>query len=203
MQIRELKIPDAYEFTPQQHRDDRGAFLEFYRFDRFEEVVGHALELRQANLSVSSRGVVRGVHYALLPPGQAKFVVAPAGAFLDIVVDIRVGSPTYGTWDSVVIDDVDRRGVYLAEGLGHVLVALTDTATAAYLTSAVFDPDREKGISPLDPELGLEFPFPRAELRLSPKDLAAPTLADAAEAGLLPSWGESRAYYTSLDGAAR
>jgi dTDP-4-dehydrorhamnose 3,5-epimerase len=199
VRIRELDIPDAYEFSPEVHRDDRGEFAEFYRFDRLEETVGHALTLKQGNLSVSSRGVVRGVHYALVPPSQAKFVHAPHGAFLDVVVDIRVGSPTFGRWDSVVIDDVDRRGVYVAEGLGHVLIALTDGATASYLTSAVFDPEREKGISPLDPELGIDFPLPVDELVLSPKDLAAPTLAEAASLGLLPTWDETRAYYRSLE----
>lgn len=195
---RELAIPDAFEFTPVQHRDDRGTFLEFYRSDALEEAVGHRLDLRQGNLSVSARGVVRGVHYALVPPSQAKFVFAPRGALLDIIVDIRVGSPTFGSWDSVVIDDVDRRAVYVAEGLGHMLVALTDDATASYLTSAGFDPEREKGLDPLDPELAIELPFPRDEVRLSPKDLAAPSLAEAAEAGLLPTWDECRAYYDSL-----
>jgi dTDP-4-dehydrorhamnose 3,5-epimerase len=198
---RELAIPDAFELTPVQHRDDRGTFLEFYRVEALEDAVGHGLDLKQGNLSVSDRGVVRGVHYALVPPSQAKFVFAPRGALLDIVVDIRVGSPTFGRWDSVIIDDVDRRAVYVAEGLGHVLVALTDQATAGYLTSAVFDPDREKGIDPLDPELAIEFPFPPDDLRLSPKDLAAPSLAEAAEAGILPTCDECRRYYDSLKGA--
>lgn len=199
--MRELTIPDAYEFTPVQHRDDRGLFLEFYRADRLEETVGHPLRLQQGNLSVSARGVVRGVHYALVPPSQAKFVFAPKGAFLDVIVDIRVGSPTFGRWDSVVIDDVDRRAVYLSEGLGHVLVALTEGATANYLTSAVFDPQREKGIDPLDPELGIEFPFPVEELVLSDKDRAAPSLAQAAAEGLLPTWDECRAFYDRLSKA--
>ena len=198
---RELAIPDAYEFTPVQHHDDRGTFLEFYRFEVLEEVVGHRLDLRQGNLSVSARGVVRGVHYALVPPSQAKFVHAPRGALLDIIVDIRVGSPTFGAWDSVVIDDQDRRAVYVAEGLGHMLVALTDDATASYLTSAVFDATREKGLDPLDPELAIDFPFPRDELLLSPKDLEAPGLAQAAAAGLLPTWDECRAHYDALRAA--
>jgi dTDP-4-dehydrorhamnose 3,5-epimerase len=198
VKARELAIPDAYEFTPVLHGDDRGTFLEFYRFEALEETVGHRLDLRQGNLSTSARGVVRGIHYALVPPSQAKFVFAPRGALLDVIVDIRVGSPTFGQWDSVVIDDVDRRAVYLAEGLGHMLVALSDDATASYLTSAVFDPEREKGLDPLDPELAIEFPIPREQMRLSPKDLAAPGLSEAAEAGLLPTWDECRAFYDSL-----
>jgi dTDP-4-dehydrorhamnose 3,5-epimerase len=200
VQLRELSIPDAYELTPIVHRDDRGSFTEMYRFDALEAVIGHRFELRQGNLSTSARGAVRGVHYALVPPSQAKFVYAPFGALLDIVVDIRVGSPTFGAWDSVVIDDVERRAVYLAEGLGHVLVALTEGATANYLASEVYNPERELGIDPLDPELGIAYPFERHELLVSPKDLEAPSLADAAAAGRLPDYAECRAFYASLSG---
>ena len=198
MLVRELSIPDAYEFTPVVHSDSRGVFLESYRFEPLEQAVGHRLDLRQTNISVSARGVVRGVHYALVPPSQAKFVTAPRGALLDVIVDIRVGSPTFGQWDSVVLDEVERKAVYLAEGLGHVLIALTDDATALYLASAVFTPERELGLNPLDPELAIEYPFPLDELVLSPKDTEAPGLSEAAERGLLPNWDECREFYASL-----
>jgi len=202
VQIRELSIPDAYEFSPVIHSDSRGAFFESYRFEQLAATVGHPLPLRQANISVSARGVVRGVHYALVPPGQAKYVMAVRGAFLDYVVDLRVGSPTFGAWDSVRIDDVDHRAVYLSEGLGHVLVALTDQATASYLASTVFDPVRELAINPFDPDLALDLPFPRDELIVSDKDRDAPSLADALASGALPSWAECRAFTDSLAGEA-
>lgn len=198
MQSRELKIPDAWEFTPTQHRDDRGVFFEFYRFEQLEEHAGHPLVLRQGNTSVSSKGVVRGIHYALVPPGQAKYVTAPRGAFIDYIIDLRVGSPTFGTWDSVLIDDIDRRAVYLSEGLGHAIVSLTDDATVSYLVSEVFNPVRELGIDVLDPEIGLVFPPEIGEPILSPKDTQAPSLAEALAAGALPTWQESRDYYRSL-----
>ena len=198
MQIRELSIPDAYEITPLQRADDRGVFLEWYRFDVLEQTIGHALDLRQANTSVSSKGVVRGVHFADVPPSQAKYVTATHGAVLDYVVDIRVGSPTFGQWDSVRLDDVDRRAIYLSEGLGHVFVALTDRATVSYLVTDVFNPAREHGINPLDRDIALVFPDEAGELLLSPKDLEAPSLAEAKAAGLLPTWDETRAFYTSL-----
>ncbi|CAN5320411.1 dTDP-4-dehydrorhamnose 3,5-epimerase [soil metagenome] len=198
MQIRELAIPDAWEFTPTQHRDDRGVFLEYYRFEQLEEKVGHALTLRQANTSVSVRGVARGIHYALVPPGQAKYVTATRGAFVDFIIDLRVGSPTFGTWDSVLIDDVDRRAVYLAEGLGHAIVSLTDQATVSYLVSEVFNPVRELGINVLDPDICLVFPPEAGELLLSPKDTDAPGLQEALAAGLLPTWQESKDLYASL-----
>lgn len=199
MQIRELSIPDAFEVTPKQFGDDRGVFLEWYRFDRLEEAVGHRLDLAQANTSVSRRGVVRGIHFADVPPSQAKYVTTTRGAVLDFVVDIRVGSPTFGQWDSVLLDDEDRRAVYIAEGLGHCFVALTDDATVSYLVSSTYHADREHGIDPLDPEVGLDFPEAAGELLLSPKDTAAPSLAQAAASGLLPTWEATRAYYDALN----
>lgn len=198
MQIRELSIPDAYEITPIQREDDRGVFLEWYRFDRLEEVIGHPLLLRQANTSVSSKGVVRGIHYADIPPSQAKYVTATHGAVLDYIVDIRVGSPTFGQWDTVRLDDVDRKAVYLSEGLGHVFVSLTDGATVSYLVSDVYNPVREHGINPLDPDIALVFPEEAGEPLLSPKDTEAPSLREAEAQGLLPTWDAARAYYESL-----
>ena len=151
------------------------------------------------NTSVSRRGSVRGIHFADIPPSQAKYVMAPHGAVLDFVIDIRVGSPTYGQWDSVLLDDKDRRAVYVAEGVGHCFVALTDDATVSYLVTDVYTPTREHGIDPLDGDIGLEFPIPADELLLSPKDTDAPGLAEAAESGLLPTWDAARAFYASLD----
>lgn len=200
MQIRELKIPDSYEITPKQFGDDRGVFLEWYRFDKLAEVVGHPIDLRQANTSVSKRGVVRGIHFADVPLGQAKYVTATHGAVLDYVIDIRVGSPTYGQWDTVLLDDTDRRAIYIAEGLGHAFVALTDDATVSYLVTDTFNAEREHGIDPLDSEIGLVFPAEAGEPLLSPKDTEAPSLGEAASAGLLPTWDDMRTYYASLDG---
>ncbi|MDI2099394.1 dTDP-4-dehydrorhamnose 3,5-epimerase family protein [Ruicaihuangia caeni] len=199
MQIRELSIPDSYEITPKQFADDRGVFLEWYRFDRLEEAVGRSLDLRQANTSVSKRGVVRGIHFADIPPSQAKYVTATHGAVLDFVIDIRVGSPTFGQWDSVLLDDQDRRAIYIAEGLGHCFVALTDDATVSYLVTDVYNAPREHGINPLDPEVALVFPDAAGEPLLSPKDTEAPSLAEAAASGLLPTWDAARAFYAELN----
>jgi dTDP-4-dehydrorhamnose 3,5-epimerase len=203
VQIRELSIPDSYEITPEQHADDRGVFLEWYRFDRLQETVGHSLDLRQGNTSVSKRGSVRGIHFADIPPSQAKYVTAPYGAVLDFVIDIRVGSPTFGKWDSVLLDDKDRRAIYVAEGLGHCFVALTDNATVSYLVSDVYNPTAEHGINPLDEDIALAFPAEAGELLLSPKDTDAPGLAEAAAAGLLPTWDAARAFYATLDNGGK
>lgn len=203
MQIRELTIPDAYEITPILRQDDRGLFLEWYRFDRLAEATGHPIVLRQANTSVSKRGVVRGIHFADVPLGQAKYVTVTHGAVIDYIIDIRVGSPTFGQWDSVRLDDVDRKAVYLSEGLGHAFVALTEGAVVSYLVTDTYNPTGEHAINPLDPEIALVFPEEAGEALLSPKDTEAPSLAEAAAQGLLPTWDAMRAYYASLTEAAR
>jgi dTDP-4-dehydrorhamnose 3,5-epimerase len=203
VQIRELKIKDSYEITPVQRSDDRGVFLEWYRFDKLEEAVGHPLTLRQANTSVSRKGVVRGIHFADVPLGQAKYVMVTHGAVLDYVVDIRVGSPTFGQWDSVRLDDVDRKAIYIAEGLGHAFVALTENATVSYLVTDVYNPTAEHGIDPLDPDIALVFPEEAGEPLLSPKDTDAPSLREAQAAGLLPTIDAMQSYYESLTPAGR
>ena len=203
MITRELSIPGAWEFTPKQHKDERGVFFEFYRHEALTEAAGHPLTLRQGNMSVSAKGVARGIHYALVPPGQAKYVTAVRGAFVDYIIDLRVGSPTFGEWDSVLIDDVDRRTVYLSEGLGHAIVSLTDNATVSYLVSEVFNATRELGVNILDPEIGLKFPDEIGEPLMSPKDVEAPTLSEALAAGNLPTWNQYRDMQRELSEKAK
>ncbi|MCW2941153.1 MAG: dTDP-4-dehydrorhamnose 3,5-epimerase, partial [Actinomycetia bacterium] len=147
--------------------------------------------------SVSARGVLRGIHFADVPPGQAKYVTCVAGAILDVAVDLRVGSPTFGAWEAVRLDDVSRKGLYLAEGLGHAFLALTDQATVVYLCSEPYNPTGEHGVNPLDPEIGIAWPA-GIEPLLSPKDAAAPTLAQAREAGLLPDYEQCTKFYRNL-----
>ncbi|MDG4802574.1 dTDP-4-dehydrorhamnose 3,5-epimerase family protein [Micromonospora sp. WMMD980] len=195
MKVRPLGIAGAWEVTPVPHADPRGLFLEWYRFDRLAEAVGHPLRLAQANLSVSARGVVRGIHFADVPPGQAKYVTCVRGAVLDVVVDVRTGSPTFGRWEAVRLDDVDRRAVYLAEGLGHGFCALTDDATLSYLCSTTYRPAAEHTVHPLDADLAIDWPT--ATPLLSARDEAAPSLAEARAAGLLPDHETCRSY---LDG---
>jgi dTDP-4-dehydrorhamnose 3,5-epimerase len=196
VKIRSLSIDGAWEITPAQHGDPRGLFLEWYRFDRLAAEVGHPLRLAQGNISVSARGVVRGIHFADVPPGQAKYATCTRGALLDVVVDIRVGSPTFGRWEAVRLDEVDRRAVYLAEGLGHGFCALTDDATLTYLCSETYNPTGEHTVHPLDPELGIRWPV--EEPALSARDAAAPSFAEARESGLLPSYDECVAHYATL-----
>ena len=203
MQVDELKVPGAWSFTPRQFPDPRGVFLEWFKADALEQVLGHRLQVAQANHSVSARGTLRGVHFADVPPSQAKYVYCTRGAVLDVVVDIRVGSPTFGVSDAVRLDDVDRRGIYLSEGLGHAFLSLADGSTVAYLCSTGYSPGREHGVHPLDPEIGIDWPTTARdgsplEVQLSDKDRVAPSLAQAREDGLLPDHEAVRAYVEGL-----
>ncbi|MFS0700164.1 dTDP-4-dehydrorhamnose 3,5-epimerase family protein [Cellulomonas sp. 179-A 4D5 NHS] len=203
MKYRELAVPGAWEITPQQFGDPRGVFLEWFKSGAFAEAVGHPLSLEQANCSVSAAGVLRGIHFADVPPGQAKYVTCAKGAVLDVAVDIRVGSPTFGQWDTVLLDDVDRRAIYLSEGLGHAFLSLEDDSTVLYLCSTGYSPGREHGIHPLDPEVGIEWPTTDRAGRpltyqLSDKDTAAPGLVEAREQGLLPRLEDVRSYVAGL-----
>ena len=197
MDIRALKIEGSFEITPQQFPDDRGLFLESFRGDHLAEAIGHRLDIIQTNVSVSSRGTVRGVHFADVPPSQAKYVTAMSGSFIDFAIDIRVGSPTFGQWDSVLLDTVDRRAIYLAEGLGHAICCLEDSSTVMYLCSATFDPAHEHAINPLDPELELAIPEGLTPV-ISAKDAAAPSLSEAAAQGLLPMYDDCLRQYARL-----
>lgn len=203
MKIAPLTVPGAWEILPQQHGDRRGLFLELYRSDKLAEAVGHPLELAQTNLSVSAQDVVRGIHFAQLPPSQAKYISCVRGAVLDLIVDIRVGSPTFGRWEFVRLDDVERRAVYLSEGLGHGFCSLTDDATIVYGVSATFNPQREFSINPLDPELAVEWPTDAPQF--SDRDAAAPSLAEARAAGQLPDYAACLEFYAakSAEYAAR
>jgi len=203
VKFRELAIPGSWEITPKQFEDPRGVFLELFRDGPFVETVGRRLDLNQANCSVSAAGVVRGIHFAQIPPSQAKYVMCPRGAVLDYVVDIRVGSPTFGAWDSVVLDDTDRRAIFISEGLGHMFVSLEHQSTVVYLCSAPYAPGREWGLNPRCPDVGIRFPEvgrngEPLNLILSDKDAAAPTLSEAHEMGLLPTLDEQLAFLRSL-----
>ncbi len=199
MQARQLEIPGAIEFTPRSFGDHRGLFVAPFQEVVFAEAAGHGLHVAQTNHSVSARDVIRGVHFADVPPGQAKYVYCPKGALLDVVVDVRTGSPTFGRHETVRLDSTDYRALYLAEGLGHAFVALDDDTVMAYLCSTAYNPAAEHGVDPLDPELALPWDsLLGGEPILSAKDRDAPTLSDAAGSGLLPRYDACVAHYDAL-----
>ena len=192
-----LSIRGAWLFTPVLHEDDRGQFLESFTQRTFSDVTGQPLDIRQANVSESVCGTVRGIHFAEVPPGQAKYVHCYSGKILDVVVDIRIGSPTFGQWDAVELDSRNRQSVYIAEGLGHAFCALSQVATVGYMCSTPYVPAREHAVHPLDPGLRIAWPT-NLDLRLSSKDAAAPTLGEAAQSAVLPRYEECVGHYNRL-----
>lgn len=186
--VRELAVVGALEFTPTAYHDERGAFVSPYQEPAFMTARNEPLfRVAQLSHSRSRRGVVRGVHYTATPEGDAKYVHCPYGQVLDLVVDIREGSPTFGTWDAVVLDPVDCRAVYLPPGVGHAFVSLRDDSVMSYLLAASYAPAYERALSVLDPELALPLPDD-IEPILSARDRAAPTLAEARALGELPPY---------------
>ena len=194
-----LDIDGAWVITPRIYADQRGSFLEWFSDAEIRSGLSRRLDVAQVNLSVSRRGAIRGVHFADVPPGQAKYLTCVRGAVLDVVVDVRAGSPGFGRWAAVQLDDQARCSVFVAEGLGHAFMALSDEATVMYLCSTAYAPDREHGVHPLDADIGIAWPAD-IEPIMSDRDAAAPSLAEALAAGLLPAYGDCLSYAADLRG---
>jgi dTDP-4-dehydrorhamnose 3,5-epimerase len=190
-----LPIGGAWVARSTRHDDHRGSFTEWFRPDQLLAATGRSFTVAQANQSISHRGVLRGVHFADVPPGQAKWVRCVAGDVFDVVVDLRVGSPTFGQHAGVLLSAGDPVGLVIGEGLGHAFCALTDGATVSYLLTSAYDPGAEHGVDPLDPTLDIPWPVPGEQLVLSPKDANAPSIAEAARTGLLPTWQACQALH--------
>lgn len=191
MRVRPLAVAGAYAFTPRRFADRRGYFVSPFQEDAFHLAVGRrTLPVAQTNISRSDLGVVRGIHFTATPPGQAKYVSCIGGRSRDFVVDLRIGSPTFGQWDMVILDQEDCRAVYLPVGVGHAFAAEEPDTVMSYLVSSAYVPENELAVDVRDPVLGLPLP-PGAEDRLSERDTVAPTLAEARAAGLLPTYEEA------------
>jgi epimerase EvaD len=191
MRVRVLAVEGAIEFTPEIFPDQRGVFASPFQEAAFSEAAGGRLfPVAQSSVSTSRRDVVRGIHFTRTPPGMARYVCCPRGKALDIVVDLRVGSPSFGRWDSVVLDQESVRAVYLPMGVGHAFVALEDDTVMCYLLSQSYTPENEFSLSVYDPELDLPLP-PGITPILSERDRQAPTLASAQAKGLLPEYAKS------------
>ncbi|MGH3939763.1 MAG: dTDP-4-dehydrorhamnose 3,5-epimerase family protein [Pseudonocardiaceae bacterium] len=192
MQTRALAVDGAFEFTPTVFPDDRGLFVSPFQETAFVDVVGHRFfPVAQTNHSRSRRGVVRGVHFTLVPPGTAKYVYCARGKTLDMVVDVRVGSPTFGCCEAVLMDQVSFRAMYLPVGVGHAFVALEDDTVMSYLLSDSYVAEKEMSVSALSPALGLPIPADVEPIQ-SERDIKAPTLEEAMTAGLLPDYALCR-----------
>jgi dTDP-4-dehydrorhamnose 3,5-epimerase len=166
--------------------DDRGFFREWFKSVDVKNVIGHDFGIEQANISLSSRGTLRGIHYSIAPRGQAKWITCVSGSIKDVIVDIRPDSQTFGKWIEVELSGTSGKAVFISEGLGHGFVALEDNTAVAYLVSTPFSPAHEFEINPLDEKIGINWGFDLSELKISDKDRNAPPLAERLAEGKLP-----------------
>jgi dTDP-4-dehydrorhamnose 3,5-epimerase len=171
------KLQGVALIEPVVHGDERGFMVESFSRDAWAQL-GVEVEFVQHNHSRSARGTLRGIH-CQTEPGQAKLVRCPRGEILDVAVDLRRGSPTYGQWEAHVLDDVKHRQLFVPVGFGHGFAVLSDVADVAYLVSSLYDPATEKGIAWDDPGVGVEWQV--ADPLLSERDKSAPRLSEIAE----------------------
>ena len=181
MRVLSTTLPGLHILEPVAHGDERGFFCETYRREWDSELgIGAAELFLQDNHSRSSRGVVRGMHFHI-GEGVAKLVRCGRGRILDVAVDLRRGSPTYGQWEGVELDDEAMRALYIPVGFAHGFCVLSDLADVMYKQTAYYDPAVERGIAWDDPDIGIEWPLPREELIVSERDTQAPALSEIAE----------------------
>ena len=196
--IRDLSIAGAWLYTPTVHGDDRGSFHESFRAEQFTEHLGYPFDVAQANLSRSAKNVVRGLHLAEVPPGQAKFVSCVAGSVRDVLVDVRRGSPTFGQHITVNLSEDNNHAVFVPIGVAHGFVATSDYATVSYLVTEAYNPAREFGIDPFDAGLAVDWGLDRSDAILSENDASAPAFDDLAVVDRLPTWNDCRGWEKEL-----
>ena len=189
MELTPLGIQGAWLANSTVFRDDRGHFREWFKREEILSQTGFDFKVEQANISQSHQGVIRGIHYSLVPDGQSKWITCISGAIQDVIVDLRVKSPTFGTYISVLLSEGDGRAVLISSGLGHGFLALSDNTTVSYLLNSKYDPRHEVGIYPLDSELNINWKLESLKPIISEKDLEAQTFTEVKKSNLLPLFG--------------
>jgi dTDP-4-dehydrorhamnose 3,5-epimerase len=196
MKTTPLKISGSWIIEFQKFEDNRGYFYESFKEEDFQKQFGRQLSIKQTNTSSSSKGSVRGIHYALVPPSQAKLIQCQRGSIIDYVIDIRVGSSTFGEFEKIELSESSPNAIFIEEGLAHAFVALENNTLVTYYVSEKFNSEREKGINPFDKTLNVKWPD--LELILSEKDKLAISLDEAKSQGILPLFDECKAFIKSL-----
>jgi len=176
MDFVELEVGGSWLFNSPVISDGRGHFREWFKSSEIEQVTGRTFQVAQANISISHRGVLRGIHYSLADKGQGKWVTCASGAIWDVIVDLRPKSSTFKRWIGVHLSAENGNAIFVPENLGHAFISLEDNSVVTYLLTSPYSPKDEHGIHPLDPELAIEWP--PLELQLSEKDSSAPTLME-------------------------
>jgi dTDP-4-dehydrorhamnose 3,5-epimerase len=186
MKLTPLELEGGWLAESPVWTDDRGFFREWFKSEAIKSATGRDFGIEQANISLSSAGSLRGIHYSLAPRGQAKWITCVSGSIQDVIVDIRPDSQTFGEWIEVELSGSSGKAVFISEGLGHGFVALEDNTAVAYLVSAPFSPAHEFEINPLDKKIGINWGIDLSALKISDKDRKAPTLAERLDEGKLP-----------------
>lgn len=194
VQVSELAISGAYRLVPGKIEDVRGCFYELFRREELAEVTGQVFAPAQLNYSVSCRGALRGIHGTRVPPGQAKLVTCVRGAVTDVLLDLRVGSPSFGGFTVNRLDPDSGAALYVPDGIGHGFLALEDDTCMSYACSTQYVPGTQLGIHPLDPALVLPWQADGAFI-MSEQDASAPTLAEAVRSGVLPTFEQCLSFY--------
>jgi len=179
MKFTRTEIPDVIIIDPEVHGDQRGYFVETFREDKLEAFLGFKVNFCQDNESKSSRGVLRGLHYQLHPAAQTKLVRVIRGRVLDVAVDIREGSPTFGQHVAVELSGENKRQLFVPRGFAHGFVVLEDETTFAYKVDNYYSPENDSGLAFDDPILGIDWILDKEELKLSEKDTKQPLLKNA------------------------
>ena len=179
MNFMRTEIPDVVVIEPTVHGDERGYFVETFRQDKLEDFLGFKVNFCQDNESKSSRGVLRGLHYQMNPAAQTKLVRVIQGSVLDVAVDIRKGSPTFGQHVAVELTAENKKQMLVPRGFAHGFVVLEDDTIFAYKVDNYYSPENDRGMAFDDPELGIDWGVLAADLKLSPKDTKQPLLKDA------------------------
>ena len=179
MQFIRTKIKDVIIIDPKVHGDDRGYFIETFRQDKLEEFLGFKVNFCQDNESKSSRGVLRGLHYQLAPSAQTKLVRVIKGRVLDVAVDIRKGSSTFGEYVAIELSEENKRQLFVPRGFAHGFVVLEDDTVFAYKVDNYYSPENDRGIAFNDPAIGIDWNIELEALNLSDKDTKQPLLVDA------------------------
>ena len=178
MKFIKTEIEDVVIIEPEVHGDERGYFVETFRADKLEEFLGYKIDFCQDNESKSSRGVLRGLHYQLYPAAQTKLVRVIQGCVLDVAVDIRKGSPTFGKHVSVELSGENKRQLLVPRGFAHAFVVLEDDTVFAYKVDNYYSPENDRGIRFNDEALGIDWGIAKEALKLSAKDLVQPKLIE-------------------------
>lgn len=174
-------IPEVVLCEPKVHGDHRGYFIETFRQDLFEEAVGYKVGFVQDNESSSRRGVLRGLHYQLAPHAQSKLVRVIKGAVLDVAVDIRKGSPTFGKHVAVELSEENKHQLFVPRGFAHGFVVLSEQAIFAYKVDSYYSPECDRGLAWDDPSINIDWRLLAEEIALSDKDKRQPKLAELSD----------------------